>query len=108
MDVDVKGMPNHKGKAAKSAKYAPAITGAAAPVAQATQSSSGPNKSKIGSPLSWGFKPADDDKTTSTLICGSCGAVNQLELSEPVRCRQCGHRVMLKKRMRRCLVFLAR
>ncbi|KAF9004736.1 DNA directed RNA polymerase [Cyathus striatus] len=34
-------------------------------------------------------------------ICADCGAKNELKSREPIRCRECGHRIMYKKRTRR-------
>ncbi|TFK56118.1 hypothetical protein OE88DRAFT_1621596, partial [Heliocybe sulcata] len=30
-----------------------------------------------------------------------CGAKNQIKSREPIRCRECGHRIMYKKRTKR-------
>ncbi|KAG5518457.1 hypothetical protein PMAC_002852 [Pneumocystis sp. 'macacae'] len=31
-------------------------------------------------------------------LCADCGAVNQIQAREVIRCRECGHRVMYKQR----------
>ncbi|KAI9574965.1 DNA directed RNA polymerase [Boletus coccyginus] len=31
-------------------------------------------------------------------ICADCGAKNEIKSREPIRCRECGHRIMYKKR----------
>ena len=34
--------------------------------------------------------------------CGDCGAINVVKASDPVRCRQCGFRILYKMRTKRC------
>ncbi|KIL68134.1 hypothetical protein M378DRAFT_158660 [Amanita muscaria Koide BX008] len=34
-------------------------------------------------------------------ICADCGAKNEIKRNEPIRCRECGHRIMYKKRTTR-------
>ncbi|KAF8138176.1 DNA directed RNA polymerase [Boletus edulis] len=34
-------------------------------------------------------------------ICADCGAKNEIKSREPIRCRECGHRIMYKKRTQR-------
>ncbi len=34
-------------------------------------------------------------------ICADCAATNEIRPREPIRCRECGHRVMYKKRTKR-------
>ncbi|KAI9316428.1 DNA directed RNA polymerase [Dichotomocladium elegans] len=34
-------------------------------------------------------------------ICADCGTENQLKPREPIRCQDCGHRIMYKKRTKR-------
>ncbi|KAI8998414.1 DNA directed RNA polymerase [Gaertneriomyces semiglobifer] len=34
-------------------------------------------------------------------ICGECGVENSLKPREPVRCKECGYRIMYKKRTKR-------
>ena len=45
--------------------------------------------------------PAEDAKRASGFLCGECGAENHLSAKDPVRCSQCGYRIMYKKRARR-------
>ncbi|EIN10657.1 hypothetical protein PUNSTDRAFT_64752 [Punctularia strigosozonata HHB-11173 SS5] len=40
-------------------------------------------------------------------ICADCGAKNEIRSREPIRCRECGHRIMYKKRTRRSTCFLS-
>ncbi|KAI0069012.1 hypothetical protein BV25DRAFT_1792735 [Artomyces pyxidatus] len=40
----------------------------------------------------------------SRLTClghADCGAKNEIKAREPIRCRECGHRIMYKKRTKR-------
>lgn len=32
---------------------------------------------------------------------GDCGVKNEIKSREPIRCRECGHRIMYKKRTKR-------
>ncbi|KXN86349.1 DNA-directed RNA polymerases I, II, and III subunit RPABC4 [Leucoagaricus sp. SymC.cos] len=34
-------------------------------------------------------------------ICADCNAKNEIKAREPIRCRECGHRIMYKKRTKR-------
>ncbi|KDQ07028.1 hypothetical protein BOTBODRAFT_120674 [Botryobasidium botryosum FD-172 SS1] len=36
-------------------------------------------------------------------MCADCGAKNEIRAREPIRCKECGHRIMYKKRTRRSL-----
>ncbi|KAK7061588.1 DNA-directed RNA polymerase I [Favolaschia claudopus] len=40
--------------------------------------------------------------------CADCGATNEIKSREPIRCRECGHRIMYKKRTKRMVQFEAR
>ena len=40
--------------------------------------------------------------------CGDCGAKNIIKASDPVRCRQCGFRILYKMRTKRLIQFEAR
>ncbi|KAF8528900.1 hypothetical protein BU17DRAFT_37777, partial [Hysterangium stoloniferum] len=35
-----------------------------------------------------------------------CGATNEIKSREPIRCRECGHRIMYKKRTKRSEFFV--
>ena len=37
--------------------------------------------------------------------CGDCGAKNIIKGGDPVRCRQCGFRILYKTRTKRCKSF---
>ena len=41
-------------------------------------------------------------------ICGECHSENEIKTRDPIRCRECGYRIMYKKRTRRMIVFDAR
>ena len=51
---------------------------------------------------------ATPSATISTAIrgveyrCGDCGAKNVIKKEDPVRCRQCGFRILYKTRTKRC------
>jgi len=38
--------------------------------------------------------------------CGDCGARNMIKAGDPVRCRQCGFRILYKMRTKRCKLLL--
>jgi len=40
--------------------------------------------------------------------CGDCGAKNIIKTGDPVRCRQCGFRILYKTRTKRLIQFEAR
>ena len=37
--------------------------------------------------------------------CGDCGAKNLIKGGDPVRCRQCGFRILYKTRTKRCKLY---
>ncbi|KIO34051.1 hypothetical protein M407DRAFT_240883 [Tulasnella calospora MUT 4182] len=41
-------------------------------------------------------------------LCADCGLANTIKAREPIRCRECGHRIMYKKRTQRMVQFEAR
>ncbi|KAH9453965.1 hypothetical protein MJO28_006970 [Puccinia striiformis f. sp. tritici] len=43
-----------------------------------------------------------------TYLCADCGKDNQIKAREPIRCQECGCRVMYKKRIKRMVQFEAR
>ncbi|XP_033251810.1 DNA-directed RNA polymerases I, II, and III subunit RPABC4-like [Drosophila miranda] len=47
-------------------------------------------------------------KTAMTYICGECHHENEMRPRDPIRCRECGYRIMYKKRTKRLVVFDAR
>ncbi|MEQ2315503.1 hypothetical protein AMECASPLE_023081 [Ameca splendens] len=40
-------------------------------------------------------------------ICGECHTENEIKARDPIRCRECGYRIMYKKRTKRCILFLS-
>jgi len=40
--------------------------------------------------------------------CGDCGAKNLIKGGDPVRCRQCGFRILYKTRTKRCKLYYGR
>eukprot|EP00428_Durinskia_dybowskii_P021814 CAMPEP_0170201996 /NCGR_PEP_ID=MMETSP0116_2-20130129/466_1 /TAXON_ID=400756 /ORGANISM="Durinskia baltica, Strain CSIRO CS-38" /LENGTH=71 /DNA_ID=CAMNT_0010452235 /DNA_START=112 /DNA_END=327 /DNA_ORIENTATION=+ len=60
--------------------------------------------------------PAADGATTIPMPlvrgveyrCGDCGARNIIKGGDPVRCRQCGFRILYKTRTKRLIQFEAR
>ncbi|KAI9592703.1 hypothetical protein BDF19DRAFT_450676 [Syncephalis fuscata] len=48
------------------------------------------------------------DSTNPPNTSNYCGADNELKPREPIRCRECGHRVMYKRRTTRMIQFEAR
>ena len=55
-------------------------------------SSTAPGQSASGVPLMRGVE----------YRCGDCGALNLIKGGDPVRCRQCGFRILYKTRTKRC------
>lgn len=41
-------------------------------------------------------------------ICGDCGAENTLKGGDVIRCRECGYRILYKKRTKRVVQYEAR
>ncbi|XP_018654862.1 hypothetical protein Smp_132030 [Schistosoma mansoni] len=58
-----------------------------------------------------GATPAANSAThlskTVSYICGECRAENEIRPRELVRCLECGHRVLYKKRSKRKMSFCA-
>src|SRR5690554_2551091 len=38
-------------------------------------------------------------------ICAECGSENEIKPKEPIRCKECGYRIMYKKRTKRSTFF---
>ncbi|KAI8322014.1 hypothetical protein GQ54DRAFT_260699 [Martensiomyces pterosporus] len=43
-----------------------------------------------------------------TYMCADCGADNDIKPKEPIRCRECGYRILYKKRTKKMVQFEAR
>jgi DNA-directed RNA polymerase I, II, and III subunit RPABC4 len=41
-------------------------------------------------------------------VCGSCHKENEIKPKDPIRCIDCDHRILYKKRTKRIVVFDAR
>ncbi|KAI1726125.1 DNA directed RNA polymerase, 7 kDa subunit domain-containing protein [Ditylenchus destructor] len=41
-------------------------------------------------------------------ICGECHNENEIRPKDPIRCRECGYRILYKKRSRKLMVYDAR
>ncbi|CAH1955364.1 unnamed protein product [Acanthoscelides obtectus] len=39
-------------------------------------------------------------------ICGECHNENEIRPRDPIRCRECGYRIMYKKRTKRCILSM--
>lgn len=44
----------------------------------------------------------------TTYSCGDCGADNTLRPGDVIQCRECGYRILYKKRTKRIVQFEAR
>ncbi|KIJ19931.1 hypothetical protein PAXINDRAFT_174487 [Paxillus involutus ATCC 200175] len=64
------------------------------------------NKNPGASVGGGGFAP--NPRQEMEYICADCGAKNEIKSREPIRCRECGHRIMYKKRTKRMVQFEAR
>ncbi|KAL7607270.1 hypothetical protein Lser_V15G16444 [Lactuca serriola] len=43
-----------------------------------------------------------------TYICGDCGQEKTLKVGDVIQCRECGYRILYKKRTRRIVQYEAR
>ena len=50
-------------------------------------------------------KDPSQAKTPMIYICGECHSENEIRPRDAIRCRECGYRIMYKKRTRRLIVF---
>jgi DNA-directed RNA polymerase I, II, and III subunit RPABC4 len=46
--------------------------------------------------------PVEPPKQNMVYICGECHHENEIKPKDPIRCRECGYRIMYKKRTKRC------
>ena len=51
---------------------------------------------------------AQSRQATLKYICAECSAKLSLSRTDPVRCKECGHRILLKARTKRMVQFEAR
>jgi len=52
------------------------------------------------------YSAAGDPSTD--YMCGNCGSTVKLKSGEPIQCRECGYRILYKKRTKRVVQFEAR
>jgi DNA-directed RNA polymerase I, II, and III subunit RPABC4 len=60
-----------------------------------------PSFSAGGPTAGAGFQPASDEILQVTYLCGECSARVQMKRNDPIRCKECGHRVLYKERTKR-------
>lgn len=53
------------------------------------------------------FAQAGAEGPTTTYMCGDCATKVPLKKGDPIRCKECGHRVLYKERTRRYVIFCA-
>ncbi|GLG94942.1 DNA-directed RNA polymerases I, II, and III subunit RPABC4 [Gryllus bimaculatus] len=46
-----------------------------------------------------------ETSTTMIYTCGECHHENEIKPRDPIRCRECGYRIMYKKRTKRCILL---
>ncbi|PLW17398.1 hypothetical protein PCANC_00870 [Puccinia coronata f. sp. avenae] len=64
------------------------------PYVQIANQQAGPGRAPISAPI--------------TYLCADCGKDNPIKPREPIRCQECGCRIMYKKRIKRMVQFEAR
>ncbi|CAH3158484.1 unnamed protein product [Pocillopora meandrina] len=47
-------------------------------------------------------------KQAMIYICGECHTENEIKSRDPIRCRECGYRIMYKKRTKRSILLPTR
>ncbi|CAG7875333.1 unnamed protein product, partial [Brassica rapa] len=50
----------------------------------------------------------DQQPEPVTYVCGDCGQENTLKSGDVIQCRECGYRILYKKRTRRGETYLYR
>ncbi|KAI9674712.1 MAG: DNA-directed RNA polymerase core subunit rpc10 [Caeruleum heppii] len=55
-----------------------------------------------------GVSAVDASGPAVTYLCGDCNAKVPLKRGDPIRCKECGHRVLYKERTKRMVQFEAR
>ena len=63
---------------------------------------------RVESNMEGNAQNAASQKQAMIYICGECHAENEIKARDPIRCRECGYRMMYKKRTKRMIVFDAR
>ncbi|CAG8631636.1 1190_t:CDS:2, partial [Paraglomus brasilianum] len=54
-----------------------------------------------GSSTSSATQPTNKPAPQMSYLCADCGTANEIKPKEPIRCKECGHRIMYKMRTRR-------
>ena len=57
---------------------------------------------------SGGASAAANINRPTLYVCGSCHKENELKPKDPIRCYDCDHRILYKKRTKRLVVYDAR
>ena len=115
--------PRSGGSPASSPLFSPPTS----PAGGSFSPTSGPSSPPVGSPPARaspsGLSPSVQDqnienaaaasvgsqvKKAMIYVCGECRSDNEIKSRDPIRCRECGHRIMYKKRTNRMMVFNAR
>jgi DNA-directed RNA polymerase I, II, and III subunit RPABC4 len=52
--------------------------------------------------------PASTVQAPVAYICGDCGAETTIKAGDVIRCRECGYRILYKKRTKRIVQYEAR
>ncbi|KAI2617695.1 DNA directed RNA polymerase [Hypomontagnella submonticulosa] len=75
-----------------------------------SQGAGGAGASAGGGPASGTRSAFDMDGGGATMhyICGDCGTKFPLKRNDPIRCKECGCRVLFKERTKRMVQFEAR
>ncbi|PSN72780.1 hypothetical protein BS50DRAFT_568386 [Corynespora cassiicola Philippines] len=67
-----------------------------------------PSATQTGDAAGGAAAIVDDRSRAVHYTCGDCDSVVTLKRGEPIRCRNCGHRVLYKQRTKRMVQFEAR
>ncbi|GBC04477.1 hypothetical protein RclHR1_00570033 [Rhizophagus clarus] len=59
-------------------------------------------------PVNQATPRASDTAAKMLYNCADCGAENEIRPKEPLRCKECGHRIMYKQRTKKMVQFEAR
>ncbi|KAK9671336.1 hypothetical protein RND81_12G022900 [Saponaria officinalis] len=52
--------------------------------------------------------PQPPQTESVSYVCGDCGQENTLKTGDVIQCRECGYRILYKKRTRRIVQYEAR
>lgn len=52
-----------------------------------------------------GLAAANAADALTQYLCGDCNSKVQLKKGDPIRCKECGHRVLYKERTKRYVIF---